>query len=195
MLDLPPVPPLRSPSSPQLKASPLPDPTRPKKRALCPSPHRPPGLCMLNSLSSPVLELALNGKSLAGKKRKLLKAPGFQQEARPSFSSETLRDLCSPAPVACRQGQDHKRVSARPSLSPDVVVLKQVLVVTLVQSKAVAASSPGGFRVTAGNQLPRWTDPEDKYFPRCRHENILPATMIRRGERHLASNHSSTLGC
>lgn len=135
MLDLPPVPPLYSPSSPQLKASPLPNPTRPRKRALCPSPHHPPGLCMLNSLSSPVLELALNGKSLAGKKRKLLKAPGFQQEARPPFSSETLRDLCSPAPMACRQGQDHKWVSARPSLSPDVVVLKQFWLSPLYRAK------------------------------------------------------------
>lgn len=49
MPDLPPVPPLRSPSSPQLKASPLPDPTRPKKSLV---PHKAQGLVPLSPPSS-----------------------------------------------------------------------------------------------------------------------------------------------
>lgn len=58
-------------------------------------------------------------------------------------------------PSSHGRGGTTNGVSVRTSLGPEVVVLKETVAVTSVQSRTVTASSHGGFRVTEEKCLPR----------------------------------------
>lgn len=110
-------------------------------------------------------------KTAKSSKRKLPKAPSFHQKAHPALSSGTLRDICNPVLTICGQRRDYRG----PSLGPGCAQTDHGC--HLVQSKDTVASSHGGWRVTAGNQMPTWIDPEAKSFLHCGDKNILPVTM------------------